>query len=286
MQATEPLRQFLQATRSAGLRVSAAEGIDAARAVRLVGYSDRTVLKDTLALVLAKTPDEKALFDECFDLYFKRDGFEQDDTDTACHNAAIPGEAAAGSEGMGSGGGGSLGEMLLSDDRVALATAVEQAARDAGLENIRFFTQRNLYARRVLDRMGLRGVERDMASLRRAATAAASAQADLLEQRIERLRDQVRDLVDRNLLLFARGETEKFREELLKSARLTSLERRDLDRMRVLVRAIARKLAMPSRGDVSCAANLTCGAPSVATLRGTASLSSLSGNKNASRSPA
>ncbi len=111
------------------------------------------------------------------------------------------------------------------------------------MENIRFFTQRNLYTRRILDRMGLRGVERDMASLRRAATAAANAQADALEERIEHLRDQVRDLVDRNLLLFARGETEKFREELLKSARLTSLERRDLDRMRVLVRVIARKLA-------------------------------------------
>ena len=133
--------------------------------------------------------------------------------------------------------------MLLTGDRVALATAVEEATRDSGVENIRFFTQRNLYTRRVLDRMGLRGVERDMASLRRAATAAANVQADLLEERIERLRDQVRDLVDRNLLLFARGETEKFREELLKSARLTSLERRDLDRMRVLVRAIARKLA-------------------------------------------
>ena len=86
-------------------------------------------------------------------------------------------------------------------------------------------------------------LERDMASLRRAATAAANAQADLLEERIERLREQVRDLVDRNLLLFARGETEKFREELLRSARLTNLERRDLERMRVLVRAIARKLA-------------------------------------------
>jgi uncharacterized protein with von Willebrand factor type A (vWA) domain len=88
VQATEPLRQFLQATRSAGLRVSAAEGIDAARAVRLMGYGDRTVLKDTLALVLAKTPDEKALFDECFDLFFKRGGFEADET-------AAPGEAAA-----------------------------------------------------------------------------------------------------------------------------------------------------------------------------------------------
>lgn len=243
MQASEPLRQFLAATRSAGLRVSAAEGIDAARAVRVVGYGDRAVLKDTLSLVLAKTPDEKALFDECFDLYFKREGFARDEPAAPADEAPRTGQAGAGGEGMGEGGSFSLDRMLLSDDRVALATALETAARDAGLENIRFFTQKNLYARRILDRMGLRGVERDIASLRRAATAEANARADLLDDRIERLRDQVRDLVERNLLLFARGETEKFREELLRSARLTNLERRDLDRMRVLVRAIAHKLA-------------------------------------------
>ena len=73
--ASEPLRRFLQVARRAGLRVSAAEGIDAARAVDIVGYADRAVLKDTLSFVLAKTPDEKCLFDECFELYFKRDEF-------------------------------------------------------------------------------------------------------------------------------------------------------------------------------------------------------------------
>jgi hypothetical protein len=78
MPTSEPLRQFLQAARSAGIRVSAAEGIDAARAVQMVGYSDRAVLKDTLSLVLAKTPDEKHLFDECFDLYFRRDSLAQE----------------------------------------------------------------------------------------------------------------------------------------------------------------------------------------------------------------
>ena len=83
---SEPLRQFLQAARSAGIRVSAAEGIDAARAVQVVGFSDRTVLKDSLSLVLAKTPDEKNLFDECFDLYFKRDGFAQEDEDASRRN--------------------------------------------------------------------------------------------------------------------------------------------------------------------------------------------------------
>ncbi|HET8995264.1 MAG TPA: VWA domain-containing protein [Acetobacteraceae bacterium] len=243
--ASEPLRRFLQVARGAGLRVSAAEGIDAARAVDIVGFADRTVLKDTLGLVLAKTPDEKNLFDECFDLYFRRDEFaapDQQEPQPAV-DAAQPPPPMAGSEGMGSGGGAALGDLLLSDDRAALATALEQAARDAGLENIRFFTQKNLYARRILERMGLRGLEREIEAERQTGTPDLIQRADRLQTRLDYLRDQVRDFVERHLVLFARGDTEAFREELLKSARLSNLERRDLDRMRVLVRAIARKLA-------------------------------------------
>ena len=240
MRASEPLRQFLQAARSAGMRVSAAEGIDAARAVQIVGFSDRAVLKDTLSLVLAKTPDEKQLFDECFDLYFRRDNLAQeaDEASTELQNPRAQG--GVGGEGMGGSGGASLSQMLLDDDRAALATAMEEAARELGIQNIRFFTQKNLYARRILDRMGLRQVERDIDALRKDDE---HTSADRLENRIEALRDQARDLVERNLLLFARGETEKFREELLKSARLSNVERRDLDRMRILVRAMAKRLA-------------------------------------------
>ena len=72
-QASEPLRRFLQVARGAGLRISAAEGIDAARAVDLVGYADRARLKDTLGLVLAKTAEEKAVYAEAFELFFRRD---------------------------------------------------------------------------------------------------------------------------------------------------------------------------------------------------------------------
>jgi len=238
--ASEPLRQFLQAARSAGIRVSAAEGIDAARAVRMVGYSDRAVLKDTLSLVLAKTPDEKHLFDECFDLYFRRDSLAEEEDEAATDLQMPITQGGLGGEGIGGGGGRSLSQLLLDDDRAALAAAMEEAARESGIQNIRFFTQKNLYARRILDRMGLRQVERDMEALRKDDR---QATADRLENRIEALRDQARDLVERNLLLFARGETEKFREELLKSARLSNLERRDLERMRVLVRAMAKRLA-------------------------------------------
>jgi uncharacterized protein with von Willebrand factor type A (vWA) domain len=88
---SEPLRRFFQVARGAGLRVSAAEGIDAARAVDLVGFEDRTLLKDTLALILAKTPEEKDLYDEAFELYFKRDAFAggyQAEAEKAAENGA------------------------------------------------------------------------------------------------------------------------------------------------------------------------------------------------------
>jgi len=244
--ATEPLRRFLQVARGAGLRVSAAEGIDAARAVDIVGYADRAILKDTLGLILAKTPEEKDIYEEAFDLYFKRDEFaakDDEDEQRGPGERAGPGQNQQGGEGMGGSGGQSLGQLLESDDRVAMATAMEAAAREAGIENIRFFTQKNLYARRILDRMGLRQVERDIEALRQTGTPEGLGRGQFLEGKVDQLRDSVRDFVERNLILFAKGETEKFREELLKSARLSNLERRDMDRMRVLVRQMAKKLA-------------------------------------------
>ncbi len=243
--ASEPLRRFLQVARGAGLRVSAAEGIDAARAVQMIGYADRDILKDSLGLILAKTPEEKAAYEEAFELYFKRDDLgAQDEAESDEQKRPWQQQQGQqGGEGMGGSGGQSLGQLLEQDDRAALATDMEQAARESGIENIRFFTQKNLYARRILDRMGLRQVERDMEALRQSGTPEGLGRAQFLEGRVDQLRDSVRDFVERNLILFAKGETEKFREELLKSARLSNLERRDLDRMRVLVRQMAKKLA-------------------------------------------
>ena len=232
--ASEPLRRFLQAARGAGLRVSAAEGIDAVRALDVIGYSSRSALKDTLGLVLAKTPDEKSLYNEAFDLYFRHEAFSGKEAldDTA------NGEAAPSSQGSGN----SLSQLLTDDDRAGLATAMEAAGRESGIGNIRFFTQKNLYTRRILVRMGLHEVENEMEALRNT-TLPGMERAAFLEGRVARLRDAVRDFVERNLLLFARGENEQFREALLKSARLSNIERRDLERMRVLVRQMAKKLA-------------------------------------------
>ena len=235
MDASEPLLRFVAAARGAGVRVSPAESIDAMRAVALVGYTDRLMLRDALCLTLAKTPQEKAALESCFDAYFAR-GRAQEET-------AVP-EAAIAQEGaFGSGSGDGLGRMLLENDDAAIATAIEEAAEAVGLVNIRFVTQRNLYARRVLDRMGLTALESEILALRRQEAPESLSAARQLEAALAALRAQVRNFVERQLLLFARGETEELREELLKSARLSNVDRRDYERLHTLVHAMARRLA-------------------------------------------
>ncbi len=242
---TAPLLDFLRAARGAGLRISTAESLDAVRAVDVVGFGDRATLRDALSLVLAKTPEEKQRFEECFSLYFARDGFREDATAPEAEPPAPAADAAPavgeiGSGGTGGGGESPLGCMLLEGDRAGLAAAMEVAAEAVGLSNISVFTQVHMYARRIMERMGLRGLEEEIAVAQREADAA---RARRLEQARDYLRAEARDLVQRNLLLFARGETERWREEMLVQTHLASLERRDIERMRVRVRARARRLA-------------------------------------------
>ena len=249
--ASEPLRRFIEVARGAGLRISAAESIDAMRVADVVGFADRQVLHDSLSLVMAKSAEEKRMFSDCFSLYFRRDDFAGADDDPVSEDAeGMPSSGGQGGGGGGGGqgeggggGGGSLAEMLLANDRAGLAQAMESAGAASGLSNIAFFTQTNLYTRRIMERMGLRALESEISGIRARNEAPEQERADRLESGREFLRDQVRDFVERHLALFARGATEKFREDMLRNARLSNLEKRDYERMRALVRAMAKRLA-------------------------------------------
>ena len=74
MQAT--LEDFFKALRGSDLEISLNAQIDAARAVELVGWRDRTLLKSALGTTLAKTTTDRVLFDEAFDRFFRFSSFE------------------------------------------------------------------------------------------------------------------------------------------------------------------------------------------------------------------
>ncbi|MHB2022573.1 MAG: VWA domain-containing protein [Mycobacteriales bacterium] len=61
---------FLSALRGAGLAVSLAESLDAARAASVVGMSDREVLRAAFAATTLKRQALRPAFDSLFDLYF------------------------------------------------------------------------------------------------------------------------------------------------------------------------------------------------------------------------
>ena len=66
------LVDFIQVLRTHEVRISPAETLDAVEVTRSLGYADRNLLRDGLAMTLAKTPEEEVIFLHCFDRYFQR----------------------------------------------------------------------------------------------------------------------------------------------------------------------------------------------------------------------
>ena len=240
----ETLEDFFRALRAADIPVSPAEAIDAHRAVDSVGYGDRVLLKDTLCVALAKSADESRRFDDCFDLFFRREEFRGDGSDDPENGDAEQGRAPL-PEGIPEELQNSeLLQMLADDNREALAQRMEQAAREAGAMNIRYVTQRGLLVRRILDRMGLRELEAAIRALNQNedGEGAGEAAQELAEMR-QSLFEEARQFLDRLYELYARPYGEQLREEFLAETALSAVEQRDFERMQKLVRKMAKKLA-------------------------------------------
>jgi len=67
----EALQRFVATLRQAGVRVSPAEMIDAARAVQSMGVERRDAFRAALKTTLCKTRDASAVFDRAFDRFFR-----------------------------------------------------------------------------------------------------------------------------------------------------------------------------------------------------------------------
>jgi uncharacterized protein with von Willebrand factor type A (vWA) domain len=231
------------------VRISTSESIDAGAAQALVGYEDPAVLRQALAQALSKTEDQKKAFAETFDRFFSFDQFKEkdaandsaDESSGAQHDAALGTPAgSAGATAPGSGDGqADLVSLLEQGDQSRLQMALAEAARQVQLNQIRFFTQRGLYVRRIMERMGLEALDRQAND---AARDGEDARATALREMREALRLQVRDLVEKQLKLFTANAGRKLREEVLTEIRLTNVDLADMKIMRELIGKMAKRL--------------------------------------------
>lgn len=244
---TQVLTNFVRALRASNVRVSTAESIDAAATVDVIGFDDRSLLKESLSQVLAKSLDDKQRFAECFDRYFFAD--EMRGIDIPSDDDANPGDPPSnagdiespGVSAEGDGASSAIANTLTGANRAELQVAVANAARAAGVANIRLFTQRGMYMRRILEIIGIEALEDNISN------ANEGEQAQLSGLRAQ-LIAEVREHVERQLLLYTANTWPDLRTEILQKVPLSGVEVRDFKFMQGLVHKLAKRLvALHSR---------------------------------------
>ena len=134
---------------------------------------------------------------------------------------------------------GELLPALLENNRGTLNVRLRHAAQAVGVDNIRQFTQKGPYTRRILDALGEGLLREAVVELEGAESAA----LNTLRRYRDVLREQVRDFVEQRYLIHAEGHTAAFMQDLLSKTRLSNIEHRHRDRVREQVRRMARRLA-------------------------------------------
>ncbi len=267
-QLQETLVDFVKVLRTADVKVSPAETLDAMETMDLIGLKDRQFLKNSLALVLSKTPEEKETYESCFEKFFTTNkvtslnmsatdaqGDADYDSDSNSEN-----EASGNSNNGGQGGGSGnvedtqeidfeplnptsvLGQLLLSGNRMEIMIQMAEAGRAVGVNEIVVFTQKGLFTRKIMEQMGLKGLQEEISNLQDLADRPEMHLAGRLKQARELLREQVRDYVERQFFLHADESGRQLREELLKKVKLSNLEKRNFKDVQEIVFKMAKKL--------------------------------------------
>ncbi len=221
------LVDFVKVLRTAEIKVSPAETLDAMECMNIVGYEDRTFLKNSLAVVLAKNPEEKDAFYDCFDRFFAPEEFsrseDSDDSENTDHNDFDdndgdfnPNEGnnqqsgKGGGQGGGQGGGGEqeeeelneettlqptseLGKLLMTGSKTEQTIAMMEAGREVEVNQIVVFTQKGLYTRKIMDAMGLKGLQEEVSELQGHGGLPQRILAKNLKKARDLLREKVRD---------------------------------------------------------------------------------------------
>ena len=255
------LVSFIQMLRSHEVRVSPAETLDAVEVAATLGYADRELLRDGLAMTLAKTAEEEVIFLQCFERFFKQNladfaapeqaDSEQADATLSDENTETSGDnfdgspenaleqAEEDSPALRSLMQGPLMQNLLNNERNELTLAMNQAAQQVDLQQIQMFTQKGQFTRRILDAMGEEQIRRAIIELEQAGNPI----LPLLQRYRDMLREQVRDYVEREYLLHAEGKTQQFMDEILSKTRLNNIEHVYVGKVQNLIRKMAKKLA-------------------------------------------
>ena len=142
------LTDFVKVLRNANVEVSPAETMDAISVIDAIGYANKKLLKRSLAVALPKTLEEKQQFSKCFDAFFSEDfNKETKEKEQPFNDISLNSD---------------LAKHLKEDSQAELMLAIEKAADKSEIREIKYFTQRSVFTRRILEEMGVGDLENEL----------------------------------------------------------------------------------------------------------------------------
>ncbi len=136
-----------------------------------------------------------------------------------------------------------LGQLLMGNSRVELSVAMAAAGEAVDLREIQVFTQKGLYTRKIMEEMGLGGLNREISDMKESGAIPDRRLGQELRKRRDWLREQVRDYVEKQFLLHADATGKRLREDLLRRVKLSNVEHRSFRLIQEIVYKMAKKLA-------------------------------------------
>ena len=130
---------------------------------------------------------------------------------------------------------GSQAEIML---------AIAEAGEESEIREIKYFTQRSVFTRRILEQMGVGKLEDEIMQM--GSQNDGDVPSDLEQQlrsQLTGLRERVSDFVQQQFLLHGDVSGEQLREQVFKSMNMAQIDRSYLQEVHSLVRRMAKKLA-------------------------------------------
>ncbi|MCV6615932.1 MAG: VWA domain-containing protein, partial [Cellvibrionaceae bacterium] len=239
---------FIHALRQQGLPISPAETLDALRVVELLGPKNREQLKQGMGLVLAKNVNDKLSYEHLFEQFFQFAETVEGDSAESQSVASEPyaDQASKADEDGGEAGPSpqsELGQLLMSNRAGATEVAIAAAGDAEDIQNMQLFTQKPLYAFRMMNRMGNEALNQELSELDASNELADRQLATELRRAQAALQEQLRDYVEQQYLLYAQAKGEQLRENNLQAIKLTNVDYQYIEQMSRLVRKSAKRLA-------------------------------------------
>ena len=219
----------------------------------ILDFGKRSQIRDGLAMTLAKTKTEEESFLQCFDRFFKSElpnlnkdsisddiisiqnlpslnvendlnEIEKENVKSKFYNELIKMP---------------LIQQLMTSNRTELALSMRRAAQEVNLSEIKLFTQKGQYTRKMLDAMGEEHIRNAVGTMEKFD----DQNLNEIKNYRDLLRQEVRNYVEREYMLQAEGRNKQLSKEILLDVRLGNIERYYLNQVQDLIKKMASKLS-------------------------------------------